>query len=75
MYLFLRSRRIFADLVLMTDALRVVVHLRRRARSPLFFKIAADRNHVSHVAKLRDEQALSALKPYLREAYDFSVSA
>jgi hypothetical protein len=74
-YVLLRSRRIFADLVLMTDALRVVVHLKRRAKTPLFFKIAADRNHVSHVAKLRDEQALSVLKPYLREAYDLSVSA
>src|SRR6266446_9694278 len=55
-YVLLRSRRIFADLVLMTDALRVAVHLGRRVRSPFFFKIAADRKHVSHVAKLRDEK-------------------
>src|SRR5438128_5752999 len=73
-YVLLRSRRIFADLVLMTDALRVVVHLSRRVESPLFFKIGADRKHVSHVAKLRDESGLSMLKPYLREAYEFSVT-
>jgi len=74
-YVLLRSRRIFADLVLMTDALRVAVHLSRRIESPLFFKIVADRKRVSHVAKLRDEKGLSMLKPYLREAYEFSVSA
>jgi hypothetical protein len=73
-YVLLRSRRIFADLVLMTDALRVAVHLSRRIESPLFFKIVAGRKHVSHVAKLRDERDLSTLKPYLREAYEFSVS-
>ena len=73
-YVLLRSRRIFADLVLMKDALRVAVHLGRRVESPLFFKIGADRKQVSHVAKLRDEKELAMLKPYLREAYEFSVS-
>lgn len=73
-YVLLRSTRIFADLVIMTDALRVAVHLGRRARDPIFFKIGSDRKHVSHVAKLRDEKGLSTLKPYLREAYEFSIS-
>jgi hypothetical protein len=68
-YVLLRSVRIFADLTVMTDALRVVVHLDRRARDPLFFKVGADRKRFSHVAKVRDEGGLSALKPYLREAY------
>ena len=53
-YVLLRSRRIFADVVVMTDALRVAVHLRRRVADPIFFKIGADRKHVSHVASLRD---------------------
>ncbi len=74
-YVLFRSRRIFADLVVMTDALRVAVHLGRRVDNPIFFKVGADRKHVSHVAMLRDEKGLSALKPYLREAYAFSVSS
>jgi predicted transport protein len=74
-YVLFRSRRIFADLVVMTDALRVVVHLNRRVADPIFFKIGADRKLVSHVAKLRDEKTLSTLKPYLREAYELSISA
>jgi hypothetical protein len=74
-YVLLRSSRIFADLVVMTDALRVVVHLRRWVADPIFVKIGMDRKRVSHVARLRDEAGLSALKPYLREAYECSVSA
>lgn len=74
-YVLFRSRRIFADLVVMADALRVVVHLGRRVDDPIFFKIGADRGRVSHVAKLQGEASLSALKPYLREAYEFSVSS
>src|SRR6266498_4964215 len=74
-YVLFRSRRIFADLVVMTDALRVAVHLGRWVADPIFFKIAADRKRVSHVAKLQDETSLSTLKPYLREAYEFSIAA
>ena len=74
-YVLLRSRRIFADVVVMTDALRVAVHLRRRVADPIFVKIGADRKHVSHVARLQDETSLSTLKPYLREAYEFSISS
>ena len=73
-YVLLRSRRIFADLVIMPDALRVAVHLGRRMEDPIFFKIVSDRKSVAHVAKLRDEESLSTLKPYLREAYEFSIS-
>ena len=73
-YVLLRSRRIFADLVIMPDALRVEVHLGRRMEDPIFFKIVSDRKSVAHVTKLRDEESLSTLKPYLREAYEFSIS-
>jgi hypothetical protein len=58
----------------MTDALRVAVHLGRRVADPIFLEIGADRRHVTHVVMLRDETSLSALKLYLREAYEFSVS-
>ena len=74
-YVLFRSSRIFADSIVMTDALRLVVHLGRRVADPIFFKIGADRTRVSHVARLRDETSLSALKPYLREAYEFSISS
>lgn len=74
-YVLLRSSRIFADLVVMTDALRVVVHLGRRVADPIFCKVGRDRKRVSHVAKLRDETNLSTLEPYLREAYEFSISS
>jgi hypothetical protein len=73
-YVLLRSRRIFADLIVMTDALRVAVHLNRRIDDPIFFKIVTDQKRVAHVTRLRNERELSALKPYLREAYEFSVS-
>jgi hypothetical protein len=74
-YVLLRTSRIFADLVVMKDALRVAVHLGRRVADPVFFKVGEDRKRVTHVAMLRDETGLSALKPYLREAYGLSVSS
>jgi hypothetical protein len=74
-YVLFRSSRIFADLTVMTDALRVVVHLNRRVEDPIFFKVGVDRKHVSHVAMLRVVAGFAALKPYLREAYEFSISS
>ena len=73
-YVLFRSRRIFADLVVMSDALRVAVHLVRKVEHPLFFKVGVDRKRVTHVAKIRTREEFLGLKPYLREAYEFSVS-
>ena len=73
-YVLFRSKRIFADLVVMKDALRVAIHLNRRVKDQIFFKIGADRKHVTHVAKLRDEKDLSLVKSYLQEAYALSIS-
>jgi hypothetical protein len=73
-YVLLRSNRIFADLVIMPDALRLAVHLSRTVQDERFFKVASDRRQVSHVAKLRDMRDLEAMQPYLREAYEFSIS-
>lgn len=70
----MRSTRIFTDLTVMKDALRVVVHLSRRVKHPLFIKIVFDRNRYSHVAKINDEKELGIIKPYLKEAYDASLS-
>jgi predicted transport protein len=73
-YVLLRSNRIFADLVIMPGALRLAVHLPREAKNPLFIKIGADRKHVSHVAKLHNMDEVESMKPFLREAYEYSIS-
>src|SRR5262245_52844628 len=40
-YVLFRSARIFADLVMMADAVRLAVHLGRKAADPAFFKVVA----------------------------------
>jgi rubredoxin len=72
-YVLLRSVRIFADLVIMSDAVRVAIHLERKVDDPLFIKVVADRKRVTHVAKLLAEKDVEAIKAYLKEAYDSSL--
>jgi predicted transport protein len=72
-YVLLRSNRIFADAVIMSDALRLAIHLPRKAEHKLFIKVGADRRHVTHVAKLRAMEELKSMKPFLREAYEHSI--
>jgi hypothetical protein len=72
-YVLLRSVRIFADLVIMSDAVRVAVHLGRRVEEPIFFKVVSDRHKVTHVAKLRTRADFEVVRPYLSEAYRVSV--
>ena len=74
-YVLFRSARIFADAVIMTDAVRLAIHLPRRIEHALFIKIVADRRQVTHVVKLRSAAELDVVKPWLREAYDHSVGA
>ena len=73
-YALFRSKRIFADTVVMSDAIRLAIHLPRTAKHKLFFKVGSDRRHVTHVAKLRRVQDLEPMKPFLREAYEHSLS-
>ena len=73
-YVLLRSNRIFADAVIMSDALRLAIHLPRKAKHKLFMKVGSDRRHVTHVAKLRAIEELESMKPFLREAYEHSIS-
>jgi hypothetical protein len=73
-YALFRSVRIFADLVVMTDAVRLVVHLRRRVDAPPFIKIVSSDKVVSHVAKLTTAKEWQAVKKYMKEAYDSSLS-
>ena len=73
-YVLLRTRRIFADLNVMTDALRIAIHLPERMEHRLFIKVGGDRRQVTHVAKMQSASDLEALKPFLRKAYDFSIA-
>ena len=73
-YVLLRSDRIFADAVIMPDALRLAIHLPRKADHKRFMKVVTDRKHATHVAKLRAMEELESLKPLLREAYEHSIS-
>jgi hypothetical protein len=73
-YVLLRSNRVFADAIIMSDALRLAIHLPRKAEHKLFLKSVSDRRHVTHVAKLRAMGELQSMKPFLREAYEHSIS-
>lgn len=73
-YVLFRSQRIFADAVIMSDAVRLAIHLGRQVDHALFIKVVADRKQVTHVAKLRSMQDLEAMKPLVREAHAHSLS-
>lgn len=72
-YVLFRSVRIFADLVIMTDGVRVAVHLDRTLDHPIFHKIVGDKRSVTHVTKLRTADDLETIKPFIEEAYALSV--
>jgi predicted transport protein len=74
-YVLLRSRRVFADAVIMSDAVRLALHLGRTVEHERFIKIVTDGKHVTHVAKLQTVMELDAMKPFLREAYAHSLSS
>jgi predicted transport protein len=71
-YALFRSHRIFADLTVMTDALRLVIHLPDRLDDERFIKVAADRRQVSHVIKLQTRSELEDVQPWLRSAHAFA---
>jgi hypothetical protein len=72
-YVLLRSVRIFADLVIMTDAVRIAMHLQREVHDPHFFRVVTDGKKFSHVAKLKTQRDFNALKRHLKEAYEVSL--
>jgi predicted transport protein len=72
-YALFRTTRIFADLTVMRDALRVVVHLGRKVSAPYFVKTGASGKRVSHVTLVRTAEDLRTLMPFLREAFDLAV--
>lgn len=73
-YVLFRSRRIFVDLSIMQDAVRVAIHLSRRIDSSLFIKIVADSKQVTHVTKIASLDELKHIEPIIREAYEFSLN-
>jgi hypothetical protein len=73
-YALFRTTRIFADLTVMRDALRVVIHLGHRVSAPYFAKIAQGDKRVSHVVLVRTVEDLRAITPFLREGFDLAMS-
>lgn len=73
-YALFRTTRIFADLTVMRDALRVVIHLGRKASASCFIKAGQGDNRVSHVAQVRTSEDLRAIASFLREAFDLAAS-
>jgi hypothetical protein len=73
-YVLLRSHRIFADLTIMSDGLRLAIHLSRETKNPLFEKVGSDGKKVTHVARLHTMDELEIMKPFLRGAYEYSMS-
>jgi hypothetical protein len=70
-YVLFRTTRIFTDLTVTRDALRVVIHLGRKVSAPCFVKIGGDKR-VSHVALIRTEEELRAIQPFLLEAFQLT---
>jgi predicted transport protein len=73
-YALFRATRIFADLTVTRDALRVVVHLGRKVSAPYFIKIGPSGKRVSHVVLVRTAEDLRTVVPFLREAFGLAMS-
>ena len=72
-YALFRTTRIFTDLTVTRDALRVVIHLGRRVNAPYFVKVGEGDKRVSHVALVRTDEDLRAIKPFLLEAFNLAA--
>jgi predicted transport protein len=73
-YALFRTTRIFVDLTVMRDTLRVVIHLGRKVGAPYFIKIGQSGNRVSHVTLVRTAKELRTIVPLLREAFELAAS-
>jgi len=72
-YALFRTTRIFADLTMMRDALRVVIHLGHKVRAPYFIKSGPSGKRVSHVVLVRTAKDLRTIMPFLREAFNLAM--
>lgn len=73
-YALFRTTRIFTDLTVTKDALRVVIHLARQVNDPCFVKSGKQGSRVLHVAIVRTPTELRTILPFLREAFDLAVA-
>lgn len=73
-YALFRTTRIFTDLTVMQDALRVVIHLDRKVSAPYIVKSGRSGKRVSHVTMVRTSGELRAVTPLLREAYKLAAA-
>jgi len=73
-YALFRTTRIFTDLTVTSDALRIVIHLSRRADRPYFVKFGQHGRRISHVAFVRTRKELRSIIPFVREAFDLASS-
>ena len=73
-YALFRTTRIFADLPVTRDALRVVIHLGRTVSAPFFIKIGPSGNRVSHVVLVRTAKDLRTIMSFLRDAFGLAAS-
>lgn len=72
-YALFRTTRIFTDLTVMRDALRVVIHLGREVSAPYFIKVGRSGKRISHVTKIGTSAELRVIMPFLREAYELAA--
>ncbi len=73
-YALFRTTRIFADLTVTRDALRVVVHLGRKVSARYFVKSGPSGKRVSHVTLVRTPEELRVVMPFLKKAFELAVS-
>ena len=73
-YALFRTTRIFADLTVTRDALRLVVHLGRKVSEPYFIKVGASGKRVSHVVLVRTARDLRTVIPFTPEGLATSTS-
>jgi predicted transport protein len=73
-YALFRTTRIFTDLTVMRDALRVVIHLDRKVSAPYFIKVGQVDKRILHVALVRTPVQLRRIIPLVREAFELAAS-
>lgn len=73
-YVLFRSTRIFVDLSIMKDVVRIAIHIGRKIENPIFIKVVDDGKQITHVAKIGSLNELKKIEPLMKEAYEFSLS-
>ncbi|MCH6258505.1 DUF5655 domain-containing protein [Puniceicoccaceae bacterium K14] len=72
-YALFRSTRIFTDISVMKDCIRIAIHLNKKEEREFFIKIVSDKKSHTHVAKLFNRNDFKRVKPFIVEAYNFSI--